>query len=46
MKDHPATQAALIIMIVTAGIILEKWLITMLPNSPVTNPLKKLINYL
>lgn len=46
MRDHAAVQAALIIMIVTAGIILEKWVITILPSNAVTNPLKKLINYL
>lgn len=43
MKDHPLTQAALLILIVSAGIVLEKWIVTMLPNNTLTTPLKKLI---
>jgi len=43
MKDHPLTQAALLILIVSAGIVLEKWLVTMLPNNAATTPFKKLI---
>lgn len=43
MRDHPLTQALLLVLIVSAGIILEKWVVTMLPNNGLTTPIKKLI---
>lgn len=43
MKDHPLTQAAVLVLVVSAGIVLEKWLATMLPNNGVTSPIKKVI---
>jgi len=43
MKDHPLTQAALLVLVVSAGIILEKWVVTLLPNNGITTPLKKII---
>lgn len=46
MKDSAIVQAGLLVLIVSAGIILEKWIVAALPTNGITTPIKKVISYI